>query len=371
MAGYQIPWVFTNTRTSATIPFLTASINFGRATYMDVYNGGGLIFTIENNANEAGSIQMGDEIRVTAIAGAYDVVFWVDESQCQDYPGGTGFSTATIVCSDGMVRLGRRLLNNRALSLTYSGQQAFELNTYGEAPTITNLGSGQSIVSAITYTGAPMQRLNQLVNTERGVLRCRAYEVLFVERRSLNSFKLSLPSISFGRTAGATQIGYQQFARTGLGLNFMNTVAVTPTGGAEQLATNTASVTAYGSAYYSLQSEDYNNAQAFGLADWLSNSQADPSAERYEIQFSDRSQTQNLMTRLLATLIQPYIYDMSYRIPGAGSDTNTQAVMEGFTIDISQSESTFSISLSPATYYQFFILDSATLGILDTSRLGW
>ena len=371
MAGYQIPWVFTNTRTGLTIPFLTASINFGRATYMDVYNGGGLIFTIKNNANEAGSIQMGDSIRVTAISGAYDVGFWVDEIQCQDYPGGTGFSTATIVCSDGMVRLGRRLLNNQALTLAYSGEQAVQMSDVAQSPGITRLGTGQSLVSATTYTGAPMQRLNQLVNTERGVMRCRGYEVLFVARDQLNYYGASLPSISFGRTAGATQIGYQQFSRIGLGLNFMNTVAVTPTGGAEQLSTNTASVTAYGSAYYSLQTEDSTNAQGLGLANWLSNSQADPSAERYEIQFSDRSQTENLMTRLLPTLIQPYIYDLSYRIPGAGSNTNTKAVMEGFTIDISQSDSTFSISLSPATYYQFFTLDSATLGILDTSRLGW
>jgi hypothetical protein len=29
------------------------------------------------------------------------------------------------------------------------------------------------------------------------------------------------------------------------------------------------------------------------------------------------------------------------------------------------------LNLSPLTYYQFFTLDSSTLGILDTSRLGW
>jgi hypothetical protein len=31
----------------------------------------------------------------------------------------------------------------------------------------------------------------------------------------------------------------------------------------------------------------------------------------------------------------------------------------------------FTLFLSPLTYYQFFTLDSSTLGILDTSRLGW
>lgn len=371
MAGYQIPWVFTNARTNQTIPFLSASINFGRSTYMDVYNGGGLIFTINNNANEAGSIQMGDSIQVTAIGGAYVVGFWVDEIQCQDYQGDTGLSTATIVCSDGMVRLGRRFINAQALTAAFSGEQAVQMSDVTQSPGITRLGTGQSLVSAITYTGAPMQRLNQLVNTERGVMRCRGYEVLFVARDQMNAYGASLPGVSFGRSISATRIGYQQFSRTGLGLNFMNTVAVTPTGGAEQVATNPSSITSYGSAYYSLQSEDSTNTQALGLAQWLTAAQSDPSVERYEVEFSDRSQNENLMTRLLPTLMQPYIYDLTYRVPAAGSDTTTKGVMEGYTIDITSSESRFRVSLSPVTYYQFFTLDSSTLGILDTSRLGW
>jgi hypothetical protein len=369
MAGYQIPWVFTNTRTGLPIPFLSAAINYGRATYMDVYNGGGLTFTINNNNNQAGSIQMGDAITVTATGSGYSCGFWVDEIQCQDHPGDTGLATATIVCSDGMVRLGRRLLT-RALTVAYSGEQALQMSDVTQSPGITAAGPGKSLVSAINYNGAPMQRLNQLINTERGVIRCRSYEVYYVPREQINQNSL-LSAISIGPTKSDTQIGYEQFFRTGLGLNFMNTVTVTPAGGSDQTATNTASVAAYGSAFYSLQSEDSTNAQAVQLAEWLSYSQADPTAERFEVDFTDRAQSQTPIIRMLATFMFSYIYDLSYRIPNAASLTNTKAVMEGYSINITPSETQIRVALSPFTYYQFFTLDSATLGILDTSRLGW
>jgi hypothetical protein len=370
MPGYQIPWVITNNRTGLSVPFLSASINYGRATYMDVYNGGGLTFTINNNANEAALIQMGDSIRFYSTAGGYDQGFWVDEIQCQDYPGDTGMAIATIVCSDSMVRLGRRLVTNLALPLAYSGEQAVVFNDVTQAPGITKLGDGKSLVSATTYTGAPMQRLNQLINTERGVIRCRGYELLYIPREQINQ-PAPIGAVSFGPTTSSSQIGYEQFARTGLGMNFMNTVAVTPTGGAEQIATNTASVTAYGSSYYSLQSEDSTNAQALGLAQWLSNSQADPTAERFDVEFTDRSQSLAPIRNVLATIMTSYVYSMSYRLPSAASLTNTKVIMEGYTLNITPSETRFQISLSPFTYYQFFRLDSDLLGVLDTSRLSW
>jgi len=369
MPGYQIPWRVTNNRTGLDIEFLSASITSGRSTYMDVYNGGGLIFTINNNANDAASIQMGDSIRVRSGGFSFDVGFWVDEIQCQDYNGDTGLATATVVCSDSMVRLGRRLLN-KALTLSYSGEQAVQMSDVTQSPGITAAGLGKSLVSAINYSGAPMQRLNQLINTERGVIRCRGYELYYIPREQINQNSL-FSTVSIGPTKTGTQIGSQQFSRTSLGMNFMNTVAVTPTGGAEQTVTNTTSVASFGSAYYSLQSEDATNDQALGLAGWLANSQSDPTAERYDIEFTDRSQIEIPVSRLLSTFMSSYVYDLSYRLPNAASLTTIKAIMEGYAIDITPTESRFRVSLSPFTYYQFFTLDSATLGILDTSRLGW
>jgi hypothetical protein len=58
-------------------------------------------------------------------------------------------------------------------------------------------------------------------------------------------------------------------------------------------------------------------------------------------------------------------------VPGAGSDTTVQVVIEGIGINATPERTDFDIYLSPLTLYQFFTLDSTTLGILDTSRLGW
>jgi hypothetical protein len=45
--------------------------------------------------------------------------------------------------------------------------------------------------------------------------------------------------------------------------------------------------------------------------------------------------------------------------------------VEGFNVNITPEQTTFTVYFSPANYYQYFILNSTTLGILDTSRLGW
>jgi len=60
-----------------------------------------------------------------------------------------------------------------------------------------------------------------------------------------------------------------------------------------------------------------------------------------------------------------------YRVPGAGSDTTESVAIEGIAVNATPEQTTFEVFFSPTTYYQFFTLDSSTLGILDTSRLGW
>jgi hypothetical protein len=62
--------------------------------------------------------------------------------------------------------------------------------------------------------------------------------------------------------------------------------------------------------------------------------------------------------------------NLSYQVPG-GSLTTVPVVMEGASINVTPESTTFDMTFSPLQYYQFFTLDSTTLGILDTSRLGW
>jgi len=370
MAGYQIPWVFTNLRTSSSFAsnVVSANVNFGRATYMDVYNGGGLTFTIKNQSNQASGFQMNDKIRLQNSTDTYRVVYYVDEIQFNDYPGNTGLSTATVICSDAIARLGRNLVT-KSLTQTNTTAQAVELNETGIDPTIYAVSVGDSIASASNFQGAPMQRLNQLVSTERGRLACYDTGVYFWSRSSVSN--AGVGSIGLSNTDSISNLGYQEFSRTALGLNFMNNVTVTPTGGAEQVGQNPTSIAAYGSNYYSVSSEDATNAQALGLAEWIANSQSDPNSLRFEVGFTDRANDGTQVGSVLNIMSYTGLFNLTWRLPGSATTTTEQVVTEGFSMDISSSETSVRLFLSPVTLYQFFTLDSFNFGILDTSRLGW
>jgi hypothetical protein len=57
-------------------------------------------------------------------------------------------------------------------------------------------------------------------------------------------------------------------------------------------------------------------------------------------------------------------------LPG-GLSITIPVVIEGHQLSVTPEQAVFTLFLSPLTYYQFFTLNSSTLGILDTSRLGW
>ena len=371
----MLEWVFINQRTTAafTSDIMSANFSFGRQTYMDTYSGSSLRFTIKNQNQQANTFQMNDVIEVKVTGSTFEGRFWVDEIQYQDYPGNTGLSTATVVCSDAMTRLGRKLVT-KTLTQDYCVVQASQLNTVGELPAVVGYASSYmgSVASAATFSGSPLTRINELISTDRGILRHNEEYVLFYDRNYINN-SVFQSDIKFGRTADVAtkRIAYEEFTRTALGLNFMNNVTVTPTGGAEQTGINQPSVDLYESAYYSVQTVDATNAQGLGLANWLANSQSDPNALRFEISFNDRSQNVGLLEDWMDSLDLPSSYLLSYRVPGTGSDTQAYVVMEGYEVDITPSVSRFRVSFSPLTLYAFFTLNSPVYGVLDSSRLGW
>jgi hypothetical protein len=62
---------------------------------------------------------------------------------------------------------------------------------------------------------------------------------------------------------------------------------------------------------------------------------------------------------------------LTWRVPGAGSDTATNVVAEGYSFSGVPEQTSYTFYFSPAFFYDVFILDSNESGILDTSRLGW
>jgi hypothetical protein len=152
----------------------------------------------------------------------------------------------------------------------------------------------------------------------------------------------------------------------------MNQVQTQPAGLAVQQGTNAASVASVGAQGFTVSSLDSTTTQALGLADWLANTLSDSYSQRFEVTFTDLAQNASLnFERFMSFMTQRLPTSLTYRVPGAVSDTTVLVIPEGYNLSATPSETTITAYLSPLTYYQFFTLNSTTLGILNTSRLGW
>jgi hypothetical protein len=376
-------WALKNETTVATFTdiVLGFDVMIGRQNYLDNYDGQILSIQIINDSNQISGFTLNDEISLKT-GSFFDQTFWVQGVSFQDYPGNTGLSTATIECSDWLARAGRVQADNVSLTVSPSGTQlqAFESTSGGPLPASMTVvpfaGFGDSDCSAATYSGSVASRVQLNLTTEKGLV---FYDGTILKPMARSSVDNWTAPYDFSYETPATNIVYQTFERIQNGLNMMNFVQVSPAGLTTQIAQETTSSTTYGQNGYSLSSVDFSNSQALNLASWLANTQSDPTDLRYIIGFSDVAQDATNLGQFVANISGPFGYlrtsNISYQIQkkvGAPIAPQTEAVvMEGVQITATPDETLFQVFFSPLTLYQFFILDSATLGILDTDRLGW
>lgn len=353
---------------------MSMSITQGRQKYLDPYDGGSLQITINNQNDYATNFLYNEFIYLTHQSGYFDS-FYVQEIIYNDYPGNIGLPTATLVCIDGLRRAGRVQLTDKSFAQDRTYSQTAYAN--GElAPTVSiflNLEDfGQSISSAQTYTGTVLNLLNIANATERGIIKTSMYGGgTYIKPKARNMIAQSLiASPVFGRSANSTTIAYSDFDRIQNGVSFINNATIQPNGLANQTASNASSVTTYGTAYYTSSTYDYTTTQALGNGQWIVNTFSDPSSLRFVISFTDKQQNQTAYNAFLTNQINVG-WNLKYQIPGAVSETTTAVALEGWQINATPEQTTWTIYFSPLTYYQFFTLNSTTLGILDTSRLGW
>lgn len=374
-------WTVTHTpvggaATDITSRVLSANIVQGRTQYLDPYSGGFMTLTINNSSNYASGIGYGSTIQITNNGAAeFNLICWVQEVDYTDYPGGTGLNTATITCADWVSRAGRVQAQALSLAQAATGFQLklFEASALGPLPSdmaINAIGLGQSTASAITYTGTVTNYLNLLQTTERGYVVLRGSTLNWVARDIVSTY--SPIATTIGRTTSTTQIAYQDFKRIQNGSQFINRATITSSGVATQTETNTTSQSLYGPAFYSSETVDFNATQADGNAAWIVNNFSDPASLRFEVSFTDVAQNVTALTSYMSQCWGTFnrTINLSYTVPG-GSSTTTAVVMEGLRMSITPDRTEFRMSFSPLQYYQFFTLNSSTLGILNTSRLGW
>jgi hypothetical protein len=378
----KIVWQIYNSRTATYYQdiILSASYQYGRQSYLDNYAGQSISITIKNQANESANFQLNDRISLLGSVGIYQPYnqsFWVTAIDYQDYPGNTGLSTATITASDAMHRLGRVLGKGDTLSAGTTGAQIESMDLKSSWPpditTFSYVTSSQA--SAATVTQSWNNQINLLQTTEKGVVSyANGLQIQFIGRGYITNLRPAVVT-PLTRTVSSTSIGYQTFDRLGYGSTFVNSAEITPAGLGTSTGVNTASVTLYGQNGITQSTVDANATQAQGNADWTARALSDPTVLRFECGFSDVSQNEDALFNFLANVTGfgsvKQVTDLSYRVPGAGSDTTVEVIVEGWSLNITPEQANYIFYLSPMTYYQFFTLNSSTFGILDTSRLGW
>ena len=348
----------------------------GRQNYLDQYSGGTLSVTLKNQANIAqyftfNSVWILDDNDYTG-----EQYFWCQDVTFNDYPGNTGLSTITVSLVDVLARNGRNVVSSVVLAQTDTIDQLQDL--WRTAPyqigDFDGSGPGNSTAAAITYSGSMLNYFNLIDQTEKGLVNFYGPTAFMLRRNSVN---IAVSVFSFTRNApGASAISYSAISHDLAGLNFMNNVTVSPNGLASQTSTNSASVTAYGNAQQTVSTVDATTTQALGLAQWLSSSQADPDAQNWSIIFQDIPQNSGAISAFLKAFYNTdgntyKVWSLVYRVPGAASDSTLKVAIEGISVSATPEQTLFTVYFSPLTYYQFFTLNDTSLGILDTSRLGW
>lgn len=359
---------FIGPTTYYTSSVLSISYMNGRRSYLDQFTGNSIRITLKNQTNVAQYFTFGSVVTLNDTLN-----FIVTGVELDDYPGNTGMSTCTVTAVDYLKASGRTYVTSEPMFSTVGLAQLADLFTQA-GNTILAYQGGASLADAYSYTGTFLQRFQQIVTLEAtGAVQLNDNQVI-VAGRNID------PGVYFRSTftraaASGSNISYSDIRRIRADENFANQITVQSDTDPDETASASSSVSLYGVYADSVSIVDTTATERAGLASWLANSRSDPAMEYFEIDVVDTSQVSGGLISIENIwgddTGQAKIHDLVYRVPGAGSDTTIPVFLEGTRINVTPTQTRLTYYFSPLTLYRFFLLNNSTLGILDTSRLGW
>jgi hypothetical protein len=365
-------WMIEKFSTDKTSDVMSFTYSTGRRTQFDSWSPGSLVLTIKNDNGQANGWNLNDKIILTAVGTDWYQWHYVQEVLFNDLGGDGHGSTATIVCTDLLGRLGRIQVFEEALAsegTLLQIQNGFDALMPSGTTIVLQVSDGSSIAAADSqYTGTGLNRLNLNMTTEQGWLAVSDVSIYLFGRADIDD--IAPGTMTFARSASGTlQMGYSDIRRIALGQNYLNTCTVTPPVDAAQNATDSAGVATYGTYGSEFSTVDDSATQAESFAQWQVYSRADPDELSFQISVSD---TANDFTDLFNSIYgNEALVTVSYKNPGSNTTLTDTQIMNGWGMSVTPSRTDMEIFTSPLTYTNFFTLDSDTFGVLDQSRLGW
>lgn len=359
---------FSDDKTSDVMSFTYST---GRETQFDSWSPGGLVLTIKNESNQADGYNLNDRIILTAVGTYWYQWFYVQEVLFNDLGGDGNGSTATIICTDLLGRLGRIQVFEQSIGSQPTIQQIdTEFASLLPTGTIFNYTSnGDSTAAADgSYTGTALNRLNLNMVTEQGLLNVITEQITMLARSDIG---LASGVLIFQRDSSGlgTILPYSDIKRIALGSNYLNSCVVTPPVATPQNAQNATGIAAYGTYGAEFSTVDNSATQADSFASWQVQSRADPDELSFQISISDTSSS--ILEFFYAIYFSELVCYVSYKKPGSATPVTTTQVIQGWSMSVTPSRTNVEVFTSPLTYTNFFILNDDTFGVLNTSRLGW
>ena len=363
-------WKVERFSTDVTSQIQSMRYSTGRRTQFDSWSPGSLVLSIKNDSGQANGYDLNDKITLTAVGTYFYQYHYVQEVLFNDLGGAGKGSTATIVCTDLMGRLGRISVFEKSLpsagtlaQLDTAFSSLMPSGTY-----LTNFNDGESTAAADpSYTGTALNRLNLNMTTEQGWISVCDYAIYLFSRADIDDL---YGDIIFAREAsGSLQFGYSDIKRIALGSNYLNSCTAIPPVAAQQNAENASGVSTFGTYGAEFSTVDNTATQAHDFAEWQVYSRSDPDEVSFQISVSD---TANSLLGYFDELQSNYgVVTVSYQKPGTPTDLTSTQIIQGWSMTVTPAKTDMEIFTSPLTYTNFFTLNSATFGVLDTSRLGW
>lgn len=314
-----------------------ATVNGRRPDLLPTINIGDVIWLTLNNPNTSPTDTFFRPMRVSDLQITYGTVAAMD--------------TWTLTLEDAFALLGRASVN-----YTWSAGKT-TLDAITEV--CVNLGIGYTdnyittpkTISATTLSSAnALNVVQNLINTEQGLLAADAYQLFFTTR----SWQSETTFYAFGDAGGANTT-YQQVQFLSMADNYATYVLVTINGG-------TPTVSGTGQYSYNLDSYALNATEALSIAQYVKGALQDTSAVPNTISVLLNTETS---TRTLDALALNTGVTLTLR-----GSTYTANII-GWTISSTPEQTRVTFQLAGTEQYNYLVLNSSVYGTLDYNRLGF